>query len=53
MDRLILLEHTTPNDRLLGAWWDSGGGIPGGVEGRGMEAYALGMLDLQRASNNC
>ena len=44
MDRLILLEHTTPNESLLEAWRDSGGGIPGGVEGRGMDAYALGIL---------
>ena len=44
MERLILLEHTTPNDRLLDAWWASGGGRPVGVEGRGMDAYALGIL---------
>ena len=45
MERLILLEQTTPKDSLDFGRKASGGGIPGGVEGRaslfswgGMEA---------------
>jgi hypothetical protein len=35
MERLMLLEHTTPIDNLLGVRRAEGGGIPGGVTGLG------------------
>ena len=46
MERLILLEHTTPNDNLDFPRRASGGGIPGGVDGRGNlgGVYPAGMM---------
>ena len=35
MERLILLEHTTPNDSFDSGRCAVGGGTPGGVMGRG------------------
>jgi hypothetical protein len=35
MERLILLEQTTPNESLEVGLMESGGGIPGGVVGLG------------------
>jgi hypothetical protein len=46
IERLILLEHTTPYDNLEGGRWASGGGIPGGVDGLGgrFEMYPPAIL---------
>lgn len=38
MERLILLEHTTPKESLLSGRCADGGGTPGGVDGRGSRA---------------
>jgi len=38
IERLILDEHTTPNDSFDSLRFDDGGGNPGGVDGRGKRA---------------
>ena len=41
MDRLMLLEQTTPNDSFDLALYASEGGAPGGVDGRGKRGIVI------------
>jgi hypothetical protein len=48
MERLMLLEHTTPKESRDGKRCASGGGTPGGVDGRGRMGAMTAVLLMMR-----